>query len=328
MGGRKRIWLINTGGTFSMRKEGGGFLPDLAARVPEVAQLAEIEVTCPFQLDSAAMSPLHWQELARLIASRREEFEGIVVIHGTDTMAYTASALSYMLRDLDRPVVLTGAQVPLERTRSDARANLLDAVEVATHAPGEVMICFGGLLLRGNRSRKRSTMDFRAFESPNYPPLGEVGRILELHQRRFRRPSGAFRLCTELDPRVLHLRLAPGRFGSLFESVLDSGVRGIVLESFGAGNLDAASDGAVPTLAALAARGIPVLLIGGCEHGRVELSLYEGGRAAEAAGAIGGADLTAEAAVTKLMVAIARGRDLGEIRAFLARDLAGELTPV
>ena len=321
-----RVLILNTGGTLGMRSGRDGFIGDLTARVPGLDEIASLDVESPFQLDSSSMTPMHWQVLARLIAERKSSYDGIVIAHGTDTMAYTASALSFLLEGLDTTVVLTGAQRPLNEIRSDARANLIDSVEVASRSLHEVVICFGGQVLRGNRARKRSLSDFRAFESPNCHLLAEVGTRLRVHHRHLRKGSGPFRLREELDPRVIHLRLAPGLTGSSLLTYDQKDVAGIVLEAFGAGNMPLGPESPAAALAELEAQGIPVVIISGSEHGEVDLSLYAGGRAAMEAGAIGAYDMTAEAAVAKLMVALGRGHDLSAVRSFFQVDLAGEVT--
>jgi L-asparaginase len=272
------------------------------------------------------MLPSHWAALARLIAAKMDSFDGFVVTHGTDTMAYTSAALSFLLENLGKPVILTGAQRPLLEIRTDARANLIDAVEVAARGLPEVAICFGGLVLRGNRARKWSLTDYRAFQSPNYPPLGEIGTTLTLHADRVRTPKGRFRLREALDPRVLHLRLAPGLAGSRLEGLDLSSVRGVVLEAFGAGNIPLDDGRDVFPLPVFQERRIPVFIVAGAEHGAVDLDLYEGGKHAARNGAISAADMTAEAAVVKLMVALGRVRRGGDLRRELSRDWAGEVT--
>jgi len=326
MARKRSILLITTGGTFGMLPGARGFLRGVATSMPEIGALARISAAAPFALDSSSMAPGHWATLARLIARRMDDFDGFVITHGTDTMAYTAAALSFLLEGLRKPVILTGAQRPLVEIRTDARANLIDAVEVATQALPEVAICFGGLVLRGNRARKWSLSDTRAFQSPNYPALGEVGARLVLHEDRIRRPRGRFRLRPELDPRVLHIRLAPGLVGSSLTGLDFASVRGVVLEAFGAGNIPLSDDREVFPLAALAKRGVPVLIVSGAEHGSVDLSLYDGGRRAARQGAISGGDMTAEAAVVKMMAALGRAERPVQVRALLARDWAGEMS--
>jgi L-asparaginase len=326
MPSKRSILLITTGGTFGMLPDARGFLRGVVRAVPEINSLARISVAAPFALDSSSMVPAHWVALARLVASRMDRFDGFVVTHGTDTMAYTAAALSFLLENLKKPVILTGAQRPLLEIRTDARANLIDAVEVAAQGLPEVAICFGGLVLRGNRARKASLTDYRAFQSPNYPHLGEIGGRLALHEDRIRKPRGRFRLRSELDPRVLHLRLAPGLAGSSLKGLDLASIRGIVLEAFGAGNIPLIDGREVFPLAACQERGIPVLIVSGTEHGQVDLSLYEGGRHAARHGAVSAGDMTAEAAVVKLMVALGRSTTRSELERALTRDWAGELT--
>jgi L-asparaginase len=326
MTSKPSILLVTTGGTFGMLPDARGFLRGVVKAVPEINALARVSVTAPFALDSSSMVPAHWTVLAELIARKMDRFDGFVVTHGTDTMAYTAAALSFLLENLKKPVILTGAQRPLLEIRTDARANLIDAVEVATRPIPEVAVCFGGLVLRGNRARKWSLSDYRAFQSPNYPVLGEIGATLDLHEDRLRKPKGRFRLRTELDPKVLHLRLAPGLAGSSLRGVDLSSVRGVVLEAFGAGNvpiLDGVEDSPLVTCAK---RGVPVMIVSGAEHGTVDLSLYEGGRRAARLGAMSAGDMTAEAAVVKLMVALGRAKNPSALRKELARDWAGEVT--
>jgi L-asparaginase len=323
---KSSILLITTGGTFGMLPDARGFLRGVVKAVPEINALARVSVAAPFALDSSSMVPAHWAALAGLIAGRMGDFDGFVVTHGTDTMAYTAAALSFLLQNLRKPVILTGAQRPLLEIRTDARANLVDAVEVATQEIPEVAICFGGLVLRGNRARKWSLSDYRAFQSPNYPPLGEVGAHLSVHAGRLRKPSGRFRLMPDLDPRVLHLRLAPGLAGSSLAGLDLASIRGIVLESFGAGNIPLMEGREVFPLARCGELGIPVVIVSGAEHGSVDLSLYEGGRHAARRGAIPAGDMTAEAAVVKLMAALGRGGGRTAVRRAFERDWAGEIS--
>ena len=321
---QRQILVINTGGTLGLLRDGGGFDRDLPLKVPELREVADLRVRSPFRIDSSSITPAHWQKLAAIVAAELPRVDGVVISHGTDTMAYTAAALSFMLPGLRKPVVLTGAQRPLSRIRNDARSNLVDAVEVATRGLPEVTVCFGGLVLRGNRARKRSLSDYRAFESPNCAALGEVGTSLRLYPERFWRPQGRLRLSTELDPRVVHIRLSPGVTGSTLKGLETSDVAGIVIEAFGAGNMPLAEGTLVPELHILRGQGLPVVVVSGCEQGAVDLGLYAGGRAAREAGCISGGDMTGECAVVKLMVALGRSPDPKEVRRFMLRSVAGE----
>ncbi len=324
MKSRPRILIIHTGGTFGMLRSRAGFASDVHSGLPDLSRLARFRTVTPFSLDSSSLTPDHWLALARVLARAMPKWDGFVVTHGTDTMAYTACALSFLLENLRKPVVLTGAQRPLSEVRSDARSNFMDALEVSTKGPPEVAIVFGGLVLRGNCARKRSLVDYRAFESPNAPALGEIGTDLHLHPEQFRRPRGRFRLRDTIDPRVVHLKLAPGTPASALRGLLSAEIRGVVLEAFGAGNIPLL-DGSMPELLReVTERGITVVIVSGSEHGAVDLRLYEGGRAALAAGAISGGSLTAEAAVVKLMVASGRAQLRSEVEALFTQDWAGE----
>src|SRR5262245_21406952 len=234
-----RVLLLHTGGTLGMA--GGrpsalrpsAFFNTLKRRVPELFELAEIELDLFSNLDSCEMQPELWSRMARHLHARLPAFDGAVVTHGTDTLALTASALSFMLPSLDRPVVLTGSQRPLVEIRSDARLNLIDAVIAALRGPREVTICFDSKLFRGNRAQKVKVLEYDAFESPNCPPLGVLG-VDATFQPGLRR-KGPTRLREKLDPRVLVLKVFPGLDPELALSMLPR-VRGLVLEAYGAGN--------------------------------------------------------------------------------------------
>lgn len=320
--------IVHTGGTFGMLPGGDRFARGFRTLIPELSRIAACKEVTPFRLDSSSMEPEHWVVLARILEREMPRFDGFVVTHGTDTLAYTASALSFLLEGLQKPVILTGAQRPFVEIRTDARSNIVDSVEVATDGPPEVAIVFGGIVLRGNRARKRSLTDYRAFESPNFPPLAEVGTTVERHRERWRRARGRFRLRPEVDPRVVHLRLSPGIVGSSLAGFETNDVRGVVVEAFGAGNFPdpKGPDPALARVRRLTDAGVPVVVVSGSEHGAVDLSLYAGGRAGAKAGVIPGGDLTAEAAVVKLMVALGRDPRMAAVRRFMSRDVAGELT--
>ena len=182
----KKILILHTGGTFGMMPmepdqilAPGNLQHELLKRVPEIAQIAEIRVIIPFNEDSSNLAIKEWDILAKTIDANMNEYDGFVIIHGTDTMVYTAAALSFSLINLKKPVILTGAQRPLSKLRSDARLNLIDAIEVATYKIGEVLIVFGQHILRGNRCRKTSITSYDAFYSPNYPLIGKIGLNVE-----------------------------------------------------------------------------------------------------------------------------------------------------
>jgi L-asparaginase len=233
------------------------------------------------------------------------KYDGVVVVHGTDTMAYTASALAFLLPGIDRPVVLTGAQRPLVEVRTDARANLVDACMLATMPIAEVGIAFGSKLLRGCRSSKLDAWGMNAFASPSCAPLAELGVTVEIAPHVLApRPPAPFD--PRIEPRVLAVRAFPGLDPRLLIGALRVDVKGIVLEAFGAGNVPHLENSLVPVIEEATRRDIPVVIASQCARGAVDLSRYEGGSAAAKAGAIGAGTMTSEAAVTKLMVALGR----------------------
>jgi L-asparaginase len=326
---RPRVLLLHTGGTLGMA---GGrpsslrpapFARTLRERVPELAELADVQLELSSNLDSSEIQPEAWVRLARSLAERLPEVDGAVVTHGTDTLAYTASALSFLLPGLDRPVVLTGSQRPLGEVRTDARLNLIDAVTSALRGPPEVTVCFDSKLYRGNRTLKRAVAEYDAFESPNFPLLGTLGVTASF--ARGLRPR-RLRLADRLDPRVFLLKVFPGLDPELPRALLTQ-VRGLVVEAYGAGNVPVDARGGrslLPVFREARTRGLPVVVVSQAHHNAVDLSLYEGGAAALAEGAISGGDMTSVAAVTKLMHVLGTARSLPEIRRAMERSVAGE----
>jgi L-asparaginase len=325
----KRLLLVHTGGTLGMSGrrphalKPGAFLKTLRARVPELPSLARIDFELFSNVDSSEMQPEAWSALAARLQRRLPGYDGCVITHGTDTLADTASALSFMLVNPPCPVVLTGAQRPLGELRSDARLNLIDAVTSALHGPREVCVCFDSHLFRGNRVRKRKVAEYDAFESPNHPGLGVLG--VETRFEPGRRARGAFRALPRLDPRVFVLRVFPGLDPALARSLLPH-LRGVVLEAYGAGNVPIADTwgrSLAPFFVEAQARGVVVLVVSQAHFNPVDLSLYESGALARAHGAVGGADMTTSAALAKLMHALAYHRGPA-LRRYLERDVAGE----
>ncbi|MCO5175061.1 MAG: asparaginase [Trueperaceae bacterium] len=333
----KKVLLAHTGGTIGMRRgergyaPSAGYLAELLARMPELSDpsLPAIELVefAPL-LDSADMVPSDWSRIAAEIARRYEEVDGVVVLHGTDTMAFTASALSFMLEGLAKPVIVTGSQVPLAELRSDARENLIASLQIAA-MPGlhEVCVYFSGRLLRGNRATKVSASGFDAFDSPNEAPLATVGVEVELRQGAAR-PALPGRLSVrELrDVTVAAVRLFPGVSARFMAHVLQAPLEGLVLETYGAGNAPTRDPRLLDELAAAATRGVVVVNTTQCLRGRVDMRGYATGRALAEAGVTGGADMTPEAALTKLIYLLGSGMTPDAARAAMARDLRGELT--
>jgi L-asparaginase len=324
----KRVLLLHTGGTLGMTGEPlepNAYSQALTDAVPELNELAEIDTEIVFNLDSSDIGPEHWTTLTDKIAEHYDDYDGFVIVHGTDTMAYSASALAYSLAGLDKPVVLTGAQRPLAALRTDARRNLADAVELATCDIPEVGICFDGLLLRGCCSTKSNARDYRAFDSPGISPLARLGVDIDvadhvLHRHEPFAPDARF------DNHVLAVHMTPGFNPRLFELMLEAEdhPHGIVLAAFGAGTVPTAKRSLAPTVEKAVGLGIEVLVITQA-YGLVDLSLYQNSRKLAEVGAVSGGRMTVEAAVPKLMHALAIYDDAEARRAYLQRNVAGEL---
>jgi L-asparaginase len=336
---RGNILILYTGGTFGMTHDAQGVLIPfnfslILDHLPTLKNLALELTVISFDkpIDSSNIQPEHWQVLARLIYENYDTHDGFVVLHGTDTMAYTASALSFMLEGLAKPVVFTGAQLPIGEPRSDARENLITALEVASAKKNglalvpEVCIYFNYELLRGNRSKKVESMQFDAFDSGNYPPLAKAGVKIDYNFGVIRAPGRkALQLHAKIDAHISILKLFPGVREETICSVLQTpGLKAVILETYGSGNAPTHS-GLLEHLRLAIARGILILNISQCPGGRVMQGRYETSRELQKIGVIGGADMTTEAAITKLMVL------LGEFgpektKTIIAESLAGELT--
>lgn len=284
-------------------------------------------------IDSSNINPEHWKLLAQIISDHYAQHDGFVILHGTDTMAYTASALSFMLEGLSKPVILTGAQLPISEPRSDARENLITALEIASakkdgHAlVPEVCIYFDYELLRGNRSKKVESMQFDAFDSGNYPPLAKAGVKIDYNLsviRKVEHTSG-LTLHTAFDFSIAIIKLFPGISQAIVESILQArGLRAVIIETYGSGNAPS-STWLVQTLRKAIERGILILNISQCPGGMVLQGKYETSKDLLAIGVLGGADMTTEAAVTKLMVLLGE-HDGQKVTELIGKPLAGELT--
>ncbi len=334
---RKRVLLAHTGGTIGMRRGPAGYQPapgHLATLLASLVELASPELPetelVEFEplLDSSDATPSDWLALARLIELRYAEFDGFVVLHGTDTLAYTASALSFLLEGLGKPVVVTGSQVPLGELRSDARENLIGSLLVAAAGEvREVSVCFGGVVLRGNRVTKVSSTGFDAFDSPNHPPLARLGVRVEAGPGERRPPqAGPLRVADLEAVSVAALRLFPGIAPGLVENVLRPPLTGLVLETYGAGNAPTRDDALLAAIAAATARGVVVVNTTQCLRGGVDMGGYATGSALRHAGVVSGADMTQEAALAKLIWLLGQGLAPDEVRELVARDLRGELS--
>ena len=334
----KRVYIAYTGGTIGMINAGEGYAPapgfleQRLREMPELRDAAMPEIVLheytPL-LDSSNMTPREWLAIARDIFENYNSFDGFVVLHGTDTMAYTASALPFLLQGLNKPVILTGSQIPLVELRNDARENLITALLLAAnYAIPEVCLYFGDKLLRGCRTVKVNALGFDAFDSPNYPPLANVGVDIQLNWNLIRAQSEKNLSAPphELNGTVASLRLFPGISAEFLRNVLKSPLQGLVLEAYGTGNAPSHDKEFLNALQEATVRGVVIVDCTQCLRGAVKLHAYATGAALLDVGVVSGADMTPIAALTKLNYLISTGHSFEEASAFMQQDLCGEIS--
>lgn len=336
------ILIIYTGGTIGMvhDPETGSLIPidfrHITDHVPELRKFGYDLHSVSFDpvKDSSNIDPEVWVRMAEIISDSYNDFDGFVVLHGTDTMAYTASALSFMLENLGKPVILTGSQLPIGLLRTDGRENLITAIEIAAAlengepAVPEVCIYFDNKLTRGNRTTKMSAEHFDAFYSPNYPPLAEVGLHLKYFNQLISRPGKEHKLIVHksFDTNVAILKLFPGINRKLVRAIIKTeGLRGMIMETFGSGNAPTYQWFLDDMKQFIDSGGI-ILNVTQCHGGSVEMGLYETSRQMLASGVISGKDLTSEASVTKLMHLLGRYSSKEKVTEALNLSLAGEIS--
>ncbi len=282
-------------------------------------------------LDSSNMTPTHWFRIATDIEQRYSDYDGFVVLHGTDTMAYTSSALPFMLQDLGKSVILTGAQLPLGQIRNDARENLKTAmILAANHRIPEVTLFFGEVLLRGCRATKVSASKLDAFDSPNYPPLATAETAIEVFQHRIRQPQLNARqisVCELRPAEIATFRLFPGMSIDVLKNLLRQPLRGLVIESFGQGNGPANNQQFLKVVEDAVRQGTVILNCTQCGHGCVMPTHYATGTALHDVGVVSGHDMTIEAALAKLLYLFSCDLSVDIIKSKLLENLVGELTP-
>lgn len=305
-------------------------------KIPELRAL-DLKITVisfPEPTDSSNINSTHWRDIGYIIYENYSQYDGFVILHGTDTMAYTASALSYMLEGLNKPVIFTGAQIPIGSTRSDARENLITALEIASATKdnkpviSEVCIYFNFYLMRGNRSQKVRSSHFAAFESENYPYLAEAGVTIEYDTSHIKpyEPNLKLRLHRNFDHNVTILKIFPGISQHVIESTLNiPSLKGLVLETYGSGNT-MNYDWFIEGLKKALAKEIIIMNVSQCIGGKVIQGRYESSRILDEIGVISGKDITTEAAITKLMFLLAKERNIKDVKNKLTVPLAGEMS--
>ncbi len=338
------ILMIYTGGTIGMKQDPKDQtlkpfdFDQLLEEVPELRKYAMRIDSFTFNplIDSSDVEPSMWQSLAKLIRDNYDRYDGFVVLHGTDTMAYSASALSFMLENLAKPVIFTGSQLPIGVPRTDGKENLISAVEIAAakdredHAlVPEVCIFFDSKLLRGNRCTKVSSEDFKAFRSPNYPPLAEAGISIKYNSRVIQTPAswaGPLRISTSLDTSVSILKIHPGITPQVTRHVMcGEGIRAVILETYGSGNAPS-RQWFLDTVAEASRAGKILMNVTQCMSGTVNMDLYATGKNLKDAGVVSGLDITTESALAKLFFLMGKSEDNHWVKARLEENLQGEIS--
>lgn len=336
MNKKKHVLIINTGGTISMKRSPQGYSPCagyIKQRLADMPELQDDEMPSysliefdPI-IDSANMTQHHWHQIAQSIVDNYQDYDGFLVLHGTDTMAYTASALSFLLEHLAKPVILTGSQIPLVEVRSDARDNIINALLlIQNHDIPEVCLLFNNHLFRGNRVKKINSHSFTAYASPNFPPLATIGINIDLQEQFvLKKSKQPLQLSPLTDSNILHFTLYPGIPNHLLKAIFQSPLQAAVLATYGIGNapLDKSF---IDTLKDACDRDIIIVNCTQCLHGNVNMDAYQAGKHLQAAGVISGHDMTAEAAITKLFYLFSKNHDIDAIRSLMQKELRGELT--
>ncbi len=327
---RPKILILFCGGTMVMvRDEKGALKPPSPENIltsvlgfePRLSEIADIDIRYVINIDSSDMTPEIWDRIASVIFTEYNHYSGFVLIHGTDTMAYTASAVSFALQNLGKPVVFTGAQIPGHLLESDARHNLVNAVKLATYDATGVMVLFGDKIIRGVHSSKVSHTKLNAFASVNHPKIGQVGTQLDLFYKT-PRDSVVPSLFQGFESRIVSLSLIPGMTADILFKLLEDGVKGIVLSGYGTGNIPTVY---LPALKRAQDISIPIVIRSQCIEGITNMSVYSSGQHALNYGAIEAYDMSREATTTKLMWALHRAKTLDEIKSIMHKNYVGEI---
>ena len=332
----KRILIIATGGTIASTEDGAGLAPtltgkELAARVPLIDTLCDLDFVQPMNIDSTNMRPRDWLSIARVIRDGYDRYDGFVILHGTDTMAYTAAALSYLIQDSDRPIVLTGSQQPMANPFTDAKLNLYHSVLYACDpASRDVSVVFGGKVICGTRARKQRTMSFNAFSSMNFPSLAYVrgGSIVRpAGMGPARRDHGGPRFYDALNERVIVLKLTPELKPTIF-GLLKPDYDAVILETFGIGGIPAHDGSYQDAIFDWVDSGRALVVTTQVPEEGLDLGVYEVGHAyAERDGILKGDDMTTEALVAKTMWALGQTREPAELSRLFYQEVNHDRMP-
>ena len=327
----KKLMILSTGGTIACTQTEDGLIPtlsadDILAYVPDAVKLGKIETKTILNLDSSNIQPEEWRLIAKAVFDCLPDYDGIVILHGTDTMAYTASMLSFMLRHIDKPVVITGSQLPVGHPNTDAKANLRDAMITAASGIPGVVVVFDRKIMLGCRVAKVRTTSQNAFESINRLPVGRVrfGRVRLIDPPE--QPKGEPLLDDAIEPNVFLLKLIPGTRPEVFDDIARLGYRGVVIEGFGLGGLHCLRRNLLEGIQKLMDANVAVLLTTQCRYEPSDPTVYETGRLALELGILQAYDMTSECAVTKLMWVLAHAASPEEVRRMMYTSFCGEIS--
>ena len=327
----KKLMILSTGGTIACTQTEDGLIPtlsadDILAYAPSAAKLGKIETKTILNLDSSNIQPEEWRLIAQAVFDCLPDYDGIVILHGTDTMAYTASMLSFMLRNVDKPVVITGSQLPIGHPQTDAKANLRDALITAASGVPGVVVVFDRKIMLGCRVAKVRTTSQNAFESINRAAVGTIrlGRVRLIDPPE--PPKGKPMLDDAIEPNVFLLKLIPGTRPEVFDDIARLGYRGVVIEGFGLGGLHCLRRNLLEGIQKLMDANVAVLLTTQCRYEPSDPTVYETGRLALELGILQAYDMTSECTVTKLMWALAHANTLEDVRSMMYTSYCGEIS--